>query len=144
LLFVNDRVDVALAAGADGVHLGDEDMPVAAARELAGERLLLGVSVATADEARAAAAVGADYVSVGAIFATQTKLDAGEPVGCERLREIQQAVDVPVAAIGGINATNLREVADAGADIICVVSAVTGAEDMVEATRRLVGLIEHG
>lgn len=141
ILFVNDRVDVALAAGAHGVHLGDEDMPVGKARELAGDGRLIGASVATLEEAKAAIAAGADYVSVGAIFATQTKLDAGEPVGCERLREIKQGVTVPVAAIGGINRTNLRSVVEVRADMICVVSAITAAEDIVEATRSLVGLI---
>ncbi|MBI3923506.1 MAG: thiamine phosphate synthase, partial [Armatimonadetes bacterium] len=84
ILFVNDRVDVALAAGAHGVHLGDEDMSVGKARELAGDGRLIGASAATLEEAKAAIAAGADYVSVGAIFATKTKLDAGEPVGCER------------------------------------------------------------
>lgn len=144
LLLVNDRVDVALAGGAHGVHLGDEDMPIESARELAGDRLLIGGSVATADEARGAVTAGADYVSVGAIFATQTKTDAGAPVGCERLREIKNAVDVPVAAIGGINSCNIESVVEAGADMICVVSAITEANDMAAATRELVGLMGRG
>ena len=137
LLFVNDRLDVALASGAHGVHLGDDDMPIAAARGMAGDRLLIGASVASVQEAEAAVEAGADYVSVGAIYSTSTKLDAGDPIGCEPIRQIKAAVNVPVAAIGGISLENVHLVVDAGADMICVVSAVTRAEDMTDATKNL-------
>jgi len=138
LVFVNDRLDVALAAEADGVHLGDEDMPVGVARNIAGNRLLIGASVASVEEARAAQEAGADYVSVGAIYHTDTKPDAGAPIGCEPIRRIKATVHVPVAAIGGINRENILAVVKAGADMICVVSAVTRAIDMTAAVRELV------
>jgi thiamine-phosphate pyrophosphorylase len=103
---VNDRLDVALAIEADGVHLGQDDLPVSLARRIAGERLLIGVSVETVEEARQAEADGADYLGVGPMFATHTKPDAGAPVGPERLRAIKHAVRIPVFGIGGITLQN--------------------------------------
>ncbi len=134
---VNDRVDVALAAGADGAHVGQDDLPAADARALLGPDRLLGVSAATEDEARAAWRDGADYLGVGAVYGTSTKADAGPPVGLDRIRAICRAVPVPVVGIGGITAENAAEVIRAGAAGVAVVTAVTLAEDMVEATRRL-------
>ena len=141
LLFVNDRVDVALAAGADGVHLGPEDLLVASARQLAGKRLLIGASVSTVAEALAAEAAGADYLSVGPIFRTATKPDAGEPVGVGRLQEIESRVRLPVIGIGGITRSNVAAVIAAGADGVAVISAVADAEDMQEAAATLLGLV---
>jgi len=137
LFFVNDRVDVALAARADGVHLGQEDMPAASVRSLAGGDLIMGISATTAEEAETARADGADYLGVGPVFETPTKPDAVAPIGVEGLRRIKQATGLPIVAIGGINEENARQVFEAGADGIAVISAVTTAEDMLEAVRRL-------
>ena len=144
LFIVNDRVDIALTSGADGVHLGPDDMIPADARRLLGPDKLIGVSVATMEEAKAAAPY-ASYFGVGAIFGSKTKLDAGEPIGVGRLREIKAAFpDIPIVAIGGINADNIAEVAEAGADAAAVVSAVVAAPDMEAATRELVARFEAG
>jgi thiamine-phosphate pyrophosphorylase len=134
---VNDRVDVALAAGADGVHVGQDDLPARDARALLGEDLLLGVSAATEDEAVAAWRSGADYLGVGAVYATATKADAGAPVGLERIHAICRAVPIPVVGIGGITVESAAEVIRAGAAGVAVVTAVTLAEDVAAATRRL-------
>lgn len=129
-LVVNDRVDVALAAGADGVHVGQGDLPAAEARRLIGPSMLLGVSVATADEARKALTDGADYVSVSPVFLTPTKPDAELAVGLEGVARVRAAAgDAPVLAIGGINAGNARAVVAAGSDGVAVVSAVMSAPD---------------
>lgn len=140
---VNDRVDVALAAGADGVHLGIDDLPLSAARRLMGAGAVVGASAANAEEARAAQAAGASYVSVGAIYATASKSDAGAPIGLGPLGEIKRAVAVPVLAIGGITCENVEAVIRAGADGAAVISAVAEAEDMVQATRTLLARIRR-
>src|SRR5262249_34319553 len=137
LFLVNDRVDVALASGADGVHLGPDDMHPADARDLLGPDRLIGVSVSTVEEAKPLAS-HASYLGVGAIFGSRTKLDAGAPVGAERIREIRAAFpDHPIVAIGGIDADNIARVALAGTDAAAVVSAVVCAPDMRAATRYL-------
>jgi thiamine-phosphate pyrophosphorylase len=129
-LFVNDRVDVALAAAADGVHVGQADLPAAMARRLVGRTRLLGVSVASEDEAREAVADGADYVSVSPVFLTPTKPDADIAVGLEGVARVRRAVPhAPVLAIGGIDAGNARSVVAAGADGVSVVSAIMAADD---------------
>jgi thiamine-phosphate diphosphorylase len=138
LFIVNDRVDVALAANADGVHLGPDDMHPADARALLGERIV-GVSVSTVEEA-AALAPFASYLGVGAIYGSATKLDAGDAVGPERIAEIRNAFPhIPIVAIGGITRENLGAVARAGADAAAVVSAVVCERDMCAATAALVG-----
>lgn len=129
-LFVNDRVDVALAARADGVHVGQDDLPTAEARRLVGPSMLLGVSVASADEARRALSDGANYVSVSPVFLTPTKPDAELAVGIEGVARVRSAAgDAPVLGIGGINAGNARAVVTAGSDGVAVVSAVMSAPD---------------
>jgi thiamine-phosphate diphosphorylase len=140
LLIINDRLDVALAVEADGVHLGQDDLPVALARRIAGERLIIGVSAETVEEALRAEADGADYLGVGPMFATDTKPDAGVPVGPERLRAIKERVSIPVFGIGGITLQNAPQVLMAGADGICVISAIFTAPEPVQATRQLVAL----
>jgi len=137
LFLVNDRVDVALAAGADGVHLGWDDLPPAQARLLLGEEKVLGVSASSTAEALAALEAGADYLGAGPVYPTGTKADAGEPIGLEGLREITGRVDIPVVAIGGITVDRVREVLEAGASGVAVISAVIGADDMYEAVLRL-------
>jgi thiamine-phosphate pyrophosphorylase len=143
LFFVNDRVDIALAAGADGVHVGEEDLPVAKVREMVGEELLIGASVNRVATAKAAAAAGADYLGVGAIFPTPSKADAGAPIGLEVLRQIKQEVSLPLVAIGGITLENAPEVIAAGADGLAVISAIAAAEDMVAAAKNLIRLFKR-
>lgn len=144
-LFVNDRVDLALAAGADGVHVGQEDLPAADARRLIGPKLLLGVSVATESEARRAVAEGADYVSVSPVFLTPTKPDADTAVGIEGVERVRRAVPTsPLLAIGGIDAGNARSVVAAGADGVSVVSAIMAAADPEAAAAELRREVEAG
>ncbi len=135
---VNDRLDVALAAGADGVHVGRDDLPASVVRRLLGPGRILGVSAETAEEAVAAEQDGADYVGVGPIFeARGTKEDAGEPVGLGRIAQIRSRCRLPIVAIGGIHLENARRVREAGADAAAVISAVVAAEDIAQAARRL-------
>lgn len=141
LFIVNDRLDLALAAGADGVHLGQDDFPIEAARRLLGPAAVIGASVANAREAAEAEAQGTTYLSVGSIFSTTSKADAGEAIGPAPIGEIERATRLPLLAIGGISPANVEEVIRAGADGAAVISAVAEAEDMVAATRELRRLI---
>ncbi len=127
-LIVNDRVDVALAAGADGVHLGQRDMSVADARRLGPSAWIIGVSAESRDDAIRAEKDGADYVGVSPVFATATKADHAPPLGLEGLRAIRAAVGIPLVAIGGIHVENARAVIRAGANGLAVVSAIVSAE----------------
>ncbi|BER91852.1 thiamine phosphate synthase [Atrimonas thermophila] len=132
LFIVNDRLDVALAVSADGVHLGEEDLPVDVARKLAPD-FIIGCSCDTVERARELERLGADYLGVGTVFPTATKKDAGEPIGLDRLKEIKQAVCIPVIAIGGITLSNLDAVLETGVDGVAVVSAIVGADSVFEA-----------
>jgi len=147
MFIVNDRLDVALAANADGVHLGPDDLPVASARRtLQGcepRRFIVGASVANVEETQRAVANGADYLSVGCIFASATKPDAGDAIGLERIAEIRHVVSLPILGIGGITADTVAQVIAAGADGAAVISAVTRADDMEAAARRLAAIIEE-
>lgn len=124
LLLINDRLDLALACEADGVHLGDDDFPLEVARRVLGESKIIGVSASNPDLARAAERGGATYLGVGAVFGTRTKLDAGAAIGLETLRAVVDATSLPVAAIGGVEARNLASVLAAGAAMACVISAL--------------------
>ncbi len=137
LFIVNDRVDLALALAADGVHVGQDDLPAEVVRRLVGPEMIIGVSAATIPEALAARAAGADYLGVGAIYGTATKLDAGAATGPALLGTIAGAVDLPLVAIGGINATNVAAVIAAGAAGAAVVSAIIAADDPEAAAREL-------
>lgn len=137
LFFVNDRLDLALAAGADGVHLGPDDLPVAAARRIAPSGFLIGYSADDAAAARVAVAAGADYIGCGTVFTTRTKADAGAAIGLGRLREVARSVDVPVVGIGGVTVRNSPEVFGAGAAGCAVVRAVMGARNPERAVRDL-------
>ena len=135
---VNDRVDIASACGADGVHLGHEDLPPAVARTLLGKNAIIGMSAGNLAELAAALPARPDYLGVGPMFATRTKDDAGAPVGPAMIRALREAApDVPLVGIGGITAENAAAVMAAGADGIAVVSAVVGAQDVESATRVL-------
>ena len=124
LFLVNDRVEVALAVDADGVHLGQEDLHYREARRLLGGPKIIGITVNTVEQALEAASLGADYLGVSPIFATQTKPDAGEPAGLSLLRAIRLRVSIPLIAIGGITLDNAPDVIAAGADSLCAISAV--------------------
>jgi thiamine-phosphate pyrophosphorylase len=137
---VNDRVDLALAAEADGVHLGQDDLPPAAARPLLRPGMLLGLSTHSVAQARAARDAGADYVAVGSMFPTGTKPDF-ELVGPGLVRELRGEIRVPLIGIGGITADNAGEVIRAGADGVAVISAVAAAPDPATATRRLLDAV---
>lgn len=141
-LIVNDRVDVALALDADGVHVGRDDMPAHIARRLIGADRLLGVTVGSAREVLAAEAAGADYLGTDAVFPTPTKPDAGPPLGLEGLREICRVARVPVLGIGGVNAGNAAELIRVGAAGVAVVSAVMAAADVEAAARDLRAVVE--
>ena len=136
-LLVNDRLDVAQACGAAGVHLGQEDMPVPLARRILGPGATIGVSVNTAEEARRAEREGADYVGAGPAFSTTTKETPLAVLGPEGIRRIVQATRLPVVAIGGIGAGNAAELGRAGAEGIAVVSAILGAPDAKLAAEEL-------
>ncbi|HVP93740.1 MAG TPA: thiamine phosphate synthase [Methanoregulaceae archaeon] len=137
LFIVNDRVDIALASGADGVHLGKEDMPLSSARIILPRPYCIGISVESADEARTACRDGADYVAVSPVFTTGSKKDAGPGLGTDMIREIRRSVSIPVIAIGGIGLHNVRDVIDAGADGVAVISAVVSSPDITRASRDL-------
>ncbi|MBX0295605.1 thiamine phosphate synthase [Haloarcula nitratireducens] len=144
---VNDRVDLAQAVDADGVHLGDDDLPVSVARELLGEDALIGRSVSFVADAEAAEAAGADYLGVGTVFRTGSKTDIPDEehgVGPQRVADIAAAVDIPLVGIGGVTAANAAEVAAAGADGVAVITAITRAEDPSAAAVALREAVERG
>ncbi len=144
LVLVNDRADLALLSGADGVHLGDEDLPVPEARRLLGPDLLVGRTTRTLDEARAAIAAGADHVGFGPIFASRTKPLAILPRGLDALRQVADGLGAPVVAISGIDASNVAEIARAGAACAAVVDAIFGAGNPEDNARRLAAAFDEG
>jgi thiamine-phosphate pyrophosphorylase len=143
LFIVNDRLDIALASGADGVHLGQEDLPMADARSLSPKGFLIGVTVHDVVEAVEAEKGGADYIGLSPIFCTGSKSDAGAACGIEMIRKVRKAISIPLVAIGGIGPSNAREVLEAGADGLAVISAVVSQEDVAAAARRLREIITH-
>ena len=141
-LIINDRVDVALAADADGVHVGQDDMHPADVRALLGPDKIIGLSVTGEDEARAAKGLPVDYLGAGPVFATATKADAGAPQGLAGLARMAALAEVPVAAIGAITAANAAAVLAAGADGLAVVSAICAAPDPRAAARELRAIVD--
>lgn len=135
-LLVNDRLDIALMSGADGVHLGQDDIPVAEARKLAGEDFIIGATAHNVKEALAAEKAGADYLGCGAVFATTTKKDT-VPLGLDGLRAIRQVVHIPIVGIAGITAQNFGQVLETGANGVAVVSAILGAPNIRDAVTKL-------
>jgi thiamine-phosphate pyrophosphorylase len=131
LFLINDRVDIALAVNADGVHLGQSDMPCGAARKLLGEEKIIGITVHNLAEAVEAESIGADYLGVSPIFQTATKPDAGKPAGITLIEEVRACVDIPLIAIGGIDHSNAIDVIRAGADGLCAISSVVAKEDVM-------------
>ena len=141
---VNDRLDVAIAAEADGVHLGQDDFPIPMARELLGEGRIIGGSAATLDDARKCLSEGADYVGFGPVYPTTSKDDAGPVSGIDILKQVVEIIPLPIIAIGGVDAENIPDVMRAGARGIAVISAVCCQDDPEEATRSLYQVLNKG
>ena len=139
---INDNVEIAIACGADGIHVGQEDMAAGKVRRRVGDSMILGISVHTVEEARQAVQDGADYLGLGAVFPTSTKMDV-EQMSSETLQTICNAVDVPIVAIGGINRDNLLKLAGSGVDGVALVSAIFSAEDIESICRKLRTLSER-
>jgi thiamine-phosphate pyrophosphorylase len=137
-LIINDRIDVALAAGADGVHLGQDDMAIDDARKLAADdSFIIGISAESLEDAIRAEWQGADYIGVSPVFSSQTKIDTASPLGLEGVKLLRSAVQIPIVGIGGINRENGGSVISAGADGLAVVSAIVSADDPADAAREL-------
>ena len=130
IFLINDRVDIALAVEADGVHLGREDLPYKIARRLLGKKKIIGLTVHSLKQAREAQEMGADYLGLSPIFSTTTKRDAGRPVGLELLKRIRKNIKIPLVAIAGINLSNAPRVIRAGVDGLCAISAVVAKNDV--------------
>lgn len=143
-LIINDRVDIALACKADGVHLGQKDLPVLQAREILGQKAIIGLSASTLEHVRLAPSLPIDYIGLGPIFATSTKLDADESMGLKSLSEASKLSKLPIVAIGGINQNNALQVIAAGAAGIAVVSAICSAQDPAMAAHSLSDAIKKG
>jgi len=141
-LIINDRLDIAMAIEADGLHIGQEDLPLSAVRRITGPGFIVGISVGNLEQARRAEKDGASYLGAGPVFLTATKADAGEATGPEFIRVLKRECALPVIAIGGINEDNLAGIKAAGADGAAVVSALMGQNDIEAAARRLRDLWE--
>ena len=140
---INDRIDIALVSDADGVHIGQDDIPLGPARTLVGSNRLVGVSAGTIEDAREAEAGGADYIGAGPVFSTDTKNDAGKPIGIEGLQQIVESVSIPVVGIGGIHRKNVRGVIQCGAAGAAVISAIISAENPESAAREIYDVIQE-
>ncbi len=135
-LIINDRVDIALAVDADGVHVGQDDMPANVVRDILGKDKIIGVSTATLEEALKAVEDGADYIGVGALFPTDTKTDT-RIVTLDQLKNIKENINIPVVGIGGINENNIKSVSETGIDGVAIVSAILGKGNIREAAVKL-------
>ncbi|MBW2318326.1 MAG: thiamine phosphate synthase [Deltaproteobacteria bacterium] len=142
-LIINDRVDIAQAVNADGVHLGQSDMPIEMAKTILKDSMIIGISAESLEDAVQAEKNGADYIGVSPIYATPTKTDAASPLGLEGLREIRKSVKIPLVGIGGLNRGNAGEVINNGGDGVAVVSAIVAADDPEKAARELKKIIEQ-
>lgn len=131
LFIVNDRIDLALAVAADGVHLGQDDMPCDLARKILGPDRVIGISVHNIEQASIAQEQGASYIGIGAVFATNTKAEA-IPLGLKLVEQVKKQVSIPVVAIGGLNLENVKQVIDAGIDAVCAISAVVTKQDVAQ------------
>ena len=140
--FINDRVDIALAVEADGVHLGRESIPASAVRKTFQNELKIAVSTHTLDEALEAERVGADFITLGPVYHTPSKIKYGEPVGIETLRNIKAKISIPVFAIGGMKLDNVAEVKEAGAYGVALISAILTAEHVKETTEEFLRLLK--
>lgn len=136
-LIINDRIDIAQAIDADGVHLGQDDMPLKLARKILGEDKIIGISAGNIEEAQTAERDGADYVGIGAVFFTGSKKDIDTPIGVEGLKEIVDSINIPSVAIGGVNEENTADIMRTGTDGIAVISAILNNEDVKIAAENL-------
>jgi thiamine-phosphate pyrophosphorylase len=141
LFIVNDDIDIALAVDADGVHLGQDDLPLADARRIMGDKII-GISTHAIEEARAAERDGADYIGVGPIFPTKSKEDVVDPVTTSYIREVVREIRIPFVAIGGIKLHNVDEVLAAGATRICAISEIVGSPDVTSTCRRFLAKLD--
>lgn len=141
-LFINDRIDVAMTVGADGVHLGRQSLPPEAARKVVGDNVMIGVSTHSVVEAKEAEEGGADLITIGPVFETPSKARYGPPVGLEMLRAVCQAVSIPVFALGGIKGRNIGHVLWARADGVGMISGILGTDDIRKAAKNTMELIE--
>jgi len=141
LFLINDRVDIALAVDADGVHLGKEDMPYNIARNLLGEQRIIGLTVHNLEEAIEAENIGADYLGVSPIFETKTKPDAGKPSGLQLLIDLKENIKIPYVAIGGINEYNIKSVLDTGTRAVAIISAIITKDNVEEECKKFRKLI---
>jgi thiamine-phosphate pyrophosphorylase len=141
IFLVNDRIDVAMAVDADGVHIGQDDMPIAIARQLLGNDKIIGLTVHNLREALEAEQDGADYVGLSPIFDTSTKKDAGEGIGPESIRGVKNALNIPIVAIGGINKQNCMSVVREGADSLVAISAIVCSDDVNKKTKYFIDMI---
>lgn len=142
-LIINDHIDVALAVDADGIHLGQDDLPLLEARKIFGKNKIIGISTHEINEAREAQLNGADYIGVGPIFATQSKEDVVDPVTTNYIEEVVAEISIPFVAIGGIKLHNVDQVLQAGATRICVISEIVGSENVTTTAERFIKKIEE-
>jgi thiamine-phosphate pyrophosphorylase len=140
---INDRADIALAVGADGVHLGQDDLPIEDARELLGEKAIIGVSTGNLEEALQAERAGANYLGFGHMFATPSKLKINSPRTVEELRSVIAAISIPVIAIGGINESNLEDILTPGLGGVAVISAINSSKDPQSVIREFVARLKQ-
>ncbi len=138
IFLVNDRIDIALAADADGVHLGQDDMQYEIARKLIGEDKIIGLTVHNVQEAAEAEKLGADYVGISPIFATNTKSDAGKPAGIELIERVKNKISIPFTTIGGINLGNIDQVVNAGAKSAVAISAIVAKDDVKTEVKKFI------
>lgn len=144
LFIVNDFADIAMASGADGIHIGPDDMPLSAARKILGSEKIIGVSAGSVADAKRFEKEGADYIGLGPVFATQTKSDAGKPVGLSAIKEVNEVLRIPFVAIGGISRDNLDGVLDAGAKSVCMISAILKSKNIEKEVREIMEIMhEH-
>lgn len=134
---VNDHIDLALAVEADGVHIGQDDLPIEVVRRLIGDKMIIGLSTHSPEEIEKGVRAGADYLGVGPVFSTSTKEDALPPLGLDYLRDVADKIKIPFVVIGGITEANIGSVRESGAECICLISEIVGAEDIGEKIRSL-------
>ncbi|MDD4238003.1 MAG: thiamine phosphate synthase [Desulfotomaculaceae bacterium] len=139
-LIINDRLDIALAVDADGLHIGQDDIPLGIARAIMGPDKIIGYSVSNLEQAQYGEENGADYLGAGPVYATGSKADAGMPIGPHNLKTIKDSVSIPVVAIGGVGMANINEVKQAGVDGISVISAILGRQDITEAAKTITAI----
>jgi thiamine-phosphate pyrophosphorylase len=142
-LIINDHIDVALAVDADGIHIGQDDLPIAEARKIVGENKIIGISTHKIEEAREAQKNGADYIGVGPIFATQSKEDVVDPVTTKYIEEVVNEINIPFVAIGGIKLHNVDQVLNSGATRICAISEIVGSDNVTRTCQMFIEKINE-